>query len=132
MKQIIRLTESDLHRVIKESVQQVLCEYVEPTRMSYSEALRYLRPDDSIEVEFPKGFMLSYKTGGMFSEERIREFECARLSVYFWPESDHWGKSYYYYEPNKTSWTTKTLTPESEQKVKEYLDTHECTYDIFV
>ena len=129
MKRKIVLTESDLHRVIKESVQQVLCEYLKPTRMSYSEALRHLRPDDGIDVEFPKGFMLSYNAGGIH-DKKIREFECSRLSVYFWPESDHWGKSYYYYEPNKTSWTTKSLTPESEQKVKEYLDTHECIYDI--
>lgn len=96
--------------------------------MNYLTAIREMRPDDSIDVNFPKGFMLTYRKG--FNDE-LTEFECSRLSVYFWDEDDHWGKSYYYYSPNKSSWTCKeyALTKESEEKVKQYLKSIEYPYE---
>jgi hypothetical protein len=97
--------------------------------MTFAEAIDFLTPDNEVDVEFPEGFILeaseyNWRTG---ETEKVK-FECCRLNVYFWPEEDHWGRVYYYYTPGRDQWFTKYISSESEKKVKEYLETHEITY----
>ena len=79
-----------------------------------------LRPGDSFDVLFPKGFELEYKRWG---NPDTKTFVCSRLNAWYWDDDDHCKLDEYLYAEDSASWVCKIgdLTPESHHKLLYYL-----------
>lgn len=122
MSKII-INENKLKQIIAESIQKFLKENIGASSTpdkSYLEVIEDMYPGDSIHVKFPENFELEYKR--IFMDES-QKFICNELQAYYWDEDDHCCKDLYFYTPDKENWVCKhwDLTPESTQKVKNYL-----------
>lgn len=90
--------------------------------MNYSEAIKNIRPGESVRVDIPQGLPLEYKTWS--SDGCITQsFVCTKIVVYHWDDDDRWCIDRYYHEDGKDHWTCKhyDLTKESREKVYKFL-----------
>lgn len=80
-----------------------------------------MNPHD-LTIYLPENFFLEHERYG---NEKIK-FECNSIDIWYWDEDDHRGLDYYFNTPGKKQWVCKLydLTPESFEKVKDYLKTH--------
>ena len=78
-KKLIRLTESDLHKIVKESVNRVLNEW------EYAGWVNDIGDDYDDEPDEPKEYDFDTKIWGLADKElpEYLEKECNRLGLYF-------------------------------------------------
>ena len=92
---------------------------------TYQSIINDMRPSDSLTIYLPEDFVLEYERGYGESIKKYK-FECNKIELEYWDDDDHKSLEYYFNTPGESQWVCKLsyLTPDSFEKVKDYLKTH--------
>lgn len=92
---------------------------------TYQSIINDMRPSDSLTIYLPEDFVIEYERG--YRENlKTYKFECNKIELEYWDDDDHRILAYYFHTPGEKGHVCKLydLTPESFEKVKDYLKTH--------